>query len=454
MNFGAFAGGAADGYRKQNEDLRKQSEEKRTQDETERQDADRKLDDDVNKQTAEYMKQRLGVSSSPVVQEKPVVPTAVIENPAAQGFSLPSARPEPTTFSDSVAQRAQDGVLTAAAKPSAPQSIIAANGIDTASPMRQEITKPEPVVSPGVPKVRQPDINDMVDVAQHRTNLYLQNGNYTKAIDAHKDYIAFAAEKLKGEEKQRAELAKNTVAGIMSGNYSGLSIFYDSLPDGGKLQSVTPNKDGTITVAVADRDGKEKPPVTFKNGEHLANAVVSLVDTNVALQYMDRNGKAEIEAGKTKFEQEDKISTRNESRRHNIATEGIARTKAVEGTEGSTAEIKNARVFFPDLYKENPAKALSAFKDITTGEITAAKVRQTLLKTYEEGFWPDEAGTTQKDRDAFINERVGFVMGKSDSSAGGARSGGAVKISTKKELDALPSGTLYTAPDGSTRKKQ
>ena len=32
------------------------------------------------------------------------------------------------------------------------------------------------------------------------------------------------------------------------------------------------------------------------------------------------------------------------------------------------------------------------------------------------GGWPKEAGKTQEERDAFLNKRVNFVMGKSDES--------------------------------------
>lgn len=294
MNLGIFAGGMADGYSKGLEDQRKQQENKRRQDEADRQEADRKLDDEVNQQTADYMRKRLGVIADKPDPVKPVA-DAVVENPAARGVA---------------------GEVPQVAQPSSP----IAGGIQAQSEAAP--------IEAQKPKVRQPDINDMVDVAQHRASLYLQKGNYTKAIDAHKDYMAFAAEKLKSEEGKRAGMARSTVAGIMAGDYSGLGAFYDALPDGNKLQNVTPNKDGTITVEVVGADGKGKPPVTFKNGEHLANAVVSLVDTNAALQYMDRSGRAEIEAKKLKFAQDHDNQTLAETRRHNRASEGIALTKA------------------------------------------------------------------------------------------------------------------------------
>lgn len=389
MNLGIFAGGIADGYSKGLNDQRKQQEIKLRQDEVDRQNADRKLDEEVNKDTAEYMKKRLGAIQSPSSQEKPTAPATVVENPAARGITGESAQVE---------------------RPSSP----IAGGIQ--APAQNATASVEDLKL----KVRQPDINDMVDVAQHRASLYLQKGNYTKAIDAHKDYMAFAAEKLKSEEVQRAHLAKGAVTGIMVGDYSGLGALYDTLPDGNKLQSVTPNKDGTITIAVVAKDGKEKPPVTFKNGEHLANAVVSLVDTNTALQYMDRNGKAEIEAAKTKFDQENKTDTLAETKRNHIATEGIARTKAAEGSEATTAEIKNARVFFPELYAKKPADALSAFKDLTNGEKDASAVRMKLNAIYSDsmkGGWPKEAGKSQQERDAFLEKRVNYFTGKAPDAA-------------------------------------
>lgn len=176
LDWGAFGAG----LRGENvgEFKRSRSDEERRKKEEERDDAYRKdmegipsPDDAYKAKQAEYEKSR---KSSEVDSSSAVTAARVVANPAAQGFSLPTARPEPATFADSVAQRAQDGVLTAAAKPSAPQSIIAANGIGAASAMRQEIAKPEPVVSQEAPKA--PGMNDWLEFATKRAAIDVKHG--------------------------------------------------------------------------------------------------------------------------------------------------------------------------------------------------------------------------------------------------------------------------------------
>jgi len=116
--------------------------------------------------------------------------------------------------------------------------------------------------------------------------------------------------------------------------------------------------------------------------------------------------------------------TLGETVRHNKASEQILANKAAAGGD-TTAEIKNAQAFFPDLYKENPAKALAAFRETLSGEMTAANVRKSLMNIYEDrmkGGYPKGVGESRAARDAFINERVKFVMGKAQEGGGSSPS--------------------------------
>lgn len=398
LDWGAF--GAAARGESVSEFKRSRSDEERRKKEDERDDAYRKdiegipSPDDAHKtKLAEYEK----ANRQSEVDASTARSTAeVVGNPvAAQGIKMPSG-----TFSEDTAQRVDGNVLSRAA--GSPASIISTNGVGAAGALRQEIARPDPMVSPEAPKA--PGMNDWLEFATKRAAIDVKHG---KLNGLGMMQLAQARKQLMDEGVDEAVMKfqqGDAAGGLESFNASGKYV-------GAKLV-------GEPQRGEFDYNGVKMPTtiVTLQ----LPNGRTETINT---AQYGTARIKAEnqfsaaVEMMKHKDNKAHQADTLAETKRNHIATEGIARTKAVEGIEGSTAEIKNARVFFPDLYKENPAKALSAFKDLTTGEMTAAKVRQTLLKTYEEGFWPDEAGTTQKEKDAFINERVKFVMGKPESTA-------------------------------------
>lgn len=325
LDWGAF--GAAARGENVGEFISKRDDAEWKRKERARVEADKKLDDDVDKKSRDYALSRVAIApdGGKDVQGSPAATTQsapVMRNPAVDGITRNPGGTEGSPQQD-ISERPDIGLAASSSTANAVRSGV---NIRKAQQPQANATL-DNSEAPAQPKYRKPNVDDMIDVAQHRAQLYLNAGKYDKATAAHKDYMAFAAEKLKVEESHRSGLAKNAIAGIMAGDYSGLGSFYEALPDGNKLQNVTPNKDGTITISVVGRDGKAKPPVTFKNGEHLANAVVSMSDTNAALQYMDRNGKAEIEADKTKFEQDYKNRDLTEKGRHNKAVEDVYRNK-------------------------------------------------------------------------------------------------------------------------------
>lgn len=300
FNFGAFAGGAANGYSQGIEDQAKKNDADWKEKERLRIESDRKIDEDVNKQTSAYMKDKLTQQSSiknATVQES----APVISNTASNGIGIP-----PSATND--------------------------NATQPSTPMAQEINlggqPAQPIPDASAPKYRTPDVNDMLDVAKHRTDLFMQAGHFDKATAAHKDYLAFAAEKLQSEQQQRADLARKTIPGILTGNYSGLGAFYDMMPDGNKLGNVVQNKDGTVDVTVVSKDGQQRPPVKFQDNSHLANAVMSMVDSKFALENLDKQGQLEIKKAELEQTSKHQNETAVETARHNKADESTNRIKA------------------------------------------------------------------------------------------------------------------------------
>ncbi len=381
FNIGAFAGGAAQGIKEglDNESKRKAQE---------RQDKEWAKQDEMDKELAvleEARKARFDESAQrkkfDADQSSTRVSTQIVNNPAANGIVASPLLDAPKSDAEIVKSAQGNGI--AAARGIQPQ--------DQSQPS-QPFTAEKPT---------------FVDDMEHLSARLSIKAKYGKADEGSLLQMHQAIKTLKndGVDDAVAKIHHGDIAGAMKefndvGQYRGAKVI--GQPQAGEYDYAGVKLPTTI-VTIEMPDGAQQTINTAQYG--------------AARFKMDQTLKAIMKGAEIKQAGKHQDETLNETKRHNIASEGIAR--AGGGSEGTTAEIKNARVFFPELYKENPAKALSAFKDLTTGEMTAAKVRQTLMTTYSDsmkGGWPDEAGTTQKERDAFVNKRVEFVMGKSDSS--------------------------------------
>lgn len=312
VNAGILAGGIAKGWSQGINDQAKQNDSDWQKSERARVDKARKQDEEINATLSAEMKDMLRLSE-------------------------PAGEP-------SIAATGVNGVTTPSDQP--------------APPMAQGISQP----ATEKPKYRSPTVDDMARIAQRKVQLSLESGNYNGALAAHTDAMAFASEKLKKEEAGRQVLGEKAIQGIAMGDYSGLTALYDTFPDGKKLSGVTTNKDGTISITLKDSSGKELEPKTFPNVQYLNAAVMTMVDTNKSLDALDKAGKQEIERAK-----------QLEDARHNKEGEDIDRTKAdaelIKAKTGSdekaTAEMKNAKAFFPDL---PPAEGLKKFRALLEKE--------------------------------------------------------------------------------------
>ena len=212
MNFGMMMGGAADGYRKQSEDMRKQAEEKRKQDEADRQETYRKEVESYEPAQAKYQKQveqhkgtarnaEVDASTTRTAQE--VAPVAV--NPAAQGIKL-----APATFAADTAQRAVEN-------PIQPARSFATNGITAADVARAGIARPEQKAMPEPPKP--PGMHDeLMDIV----NLARIDVKYGKANAASLYPLISAVKQMEDEGLTKA------LRMAASGDYEGAKRTFES----------------------------------------------------------------------------------------------------------------------------------------------------------------------------------------------------------------------------------
>ena len=390
LDWGAF--GAAARGENVGEFKRGRSEEERRKKEEERQDTERKQYEEIIKSTHGEFKDGLK---------------------AAGGAAMPmqdayGAEPATPASANSIVAQGIGGSTVA---PSSKPLSVAAQGIV------------RPAAEAKEPTYREPDINDKFNYSDKLYGRLIEAGLFDKAKEVGQFRSGLLAEKLQGETKAREDAVRGGVAAIKSRNPKAILAALQSVsqfvPDGNDVTNVQMSGDGKYQITYGDN-----PPIAMDEGQ-LTSSVLGAGKVETILDYDHRLQQTAFqkaqEERQTKKDERDathQTDTLAETKRNHIATEGIARTKAVEGSEATTAEIKNARVFFPELYAKKPADALSAFKDLTNGEKDASAVRMKLNAIYSDsmkGGWPKEAGKSQQERDVFLEKRVNYFMGKADA---------------------------------------
>ncbi len=207
LSIGAFAGGAADGYRKQQEEFRKQKDEARRQKEADRQDKEAERE-------AAYQNERAGIKDPQALYDEQyaswekssreaeasvaadaAVAAADIQNNPATGLSgdmfTTHANPgqarqgiapaeasvldgaPPKSFAADHAQR-QDALPTEAPPQVARQAAQGIGGVGGEQAMRESLAQPEPAKKPEKP--REPGVADQLDYLTKMAGLDLKYG--------------------------------------------------------------------------------------------------------------------------------------------------------------------------------------------------------------------------------------------------------------------------------------
>lgn len=383
-NLGIMAGGAADGYRKQSEEMRKQADQKR-QDEAAKRDADYQKElESLSTPDAAY-RAKLAEHEAKNKTQAGTANTAasvIAAQGAAPAAPVYQAQP-PRTFTESIEQ---SRVL-----PSDKSPLPAERGI--ASAINTAINAPaQPEAAPAPP-----GLSDTLGYISKRAEIDMK---YGKLNGAGMMQLMHATKQLE-EEGVKGALLKFHSGDIQG----GLAEFNQSGKRRVKVIGAKP--------AEVDVGGMKLPTTMITIEDEQGNRqTINPAQTLHSMMTMEKQLDQAARAATTKHQGD----TLAETKRNHIATEGIARTKAAEGSEATTAEIKNARVFFPELYAKKPADALSAFKDLTNGEKDASAVRMKLNAIYSDsmkGGWPKEAGKSQQERDAFLEKRVNYFTAQS-----------------------------------------
>ena len=425
MNFGMMMGGAADGYRKQSEDMRKQAEEKRKQDEADRQEAYRKEVESYEPAQAKYQKQveqhkvtarnaEVDASTTRTAQE--VAPVAV--NPVAQGIKL-----APATFAADTAQRAAEN-------PMRPARSFATNGITAADVVRAGVARPEQKAMPEPPKP--PGMHDeLMDIV----NLARIDVKYGKANAASLYPLISAVKQMEDEGLATA------LRVAVSGDYEGAKRTFES------------------TGAIRDASGVRFEESMFDpgNGMKPIKSVVAVLPDGRRLdavgalwaqeQAKDVLGNAikmqehDLKVQTAKHQVKHQDDTLKENNRHNVASEGSARTKAVrENSESLPADVKSA-----EWYRSATPEQQKIYDKINAHKSKSVEEASfELFKSFSNSMsgFPREAGKTNQERQQYVRSVAATLLGKDAAPAPTSLPPGAKQVGTSGGKP------VYQTPDG------
>jgi hypothetical protein len=362
-------GGAADGYRKQNEEMRKAEEEKRKMGESEREDAYRKELEALSTPDVAY-KERLAAHQQAVKQAELEASTAgtaanIERNPAAGGLLAPQAdESEP--------------MLGAPTPARAPGSIIAKNGIGAVTAMNAEAARPEAKQMPQAPTA--PGIVDMLDYATKRATIDIRHG---KMDGAGIIQLAQARKQIEDEGFKDALLSIHN--GDIQGGIDAFNQYgkrrvklVDAKPIEADIGGV---KMQSHIVTVEDENGNRQTI----NAAQALNGIRKMenqLDTAIKLMQLRQNAK----------HQDESLA---ESRDYHRGVIDVARNKATR-TGGLTvpqqrtnAEIDAAREYVAGMSAEEIRRRTAQYS--TTGRenpdydpTLASKVRQSQHRKYGE----------------------------------------------------------------------
>lgn len=142
------------------------------------------------------------------------------------------------------------------------------------------------------------DDETMVKLNKLRTFELANRGLFDNALQAAREGMQYAANKIALEESQRKAAVRDAVAAAGMGDFSrALEVYNKFVPDGSRATKIVQNKDGSLTVErVSDVDGTPLPSGTFKNLDHLVSAISSLGDSKALINYVERTFKHDIES--------------------------------------------------------------------------------------------------------------------------------------------------------------
>lgn len=371
MNLGAFAGGAAQGYSKGLEDNLKKQEAERRQKEIEREEAYRKeveaasKDSPWEKQKAAQAEQGKAKRQAEIDASTTETAARVVSNPVAQGISTPA-----NTFAGDTEQRGADNVLL--------QKPAASAGLDAASTLNREIAKPEQQAQPEAP--RPPGL---LDVMNHADRLAAIDLKYGKINGEGMMKLALARKQLADEgvdeavmRFQQGDAAGGLEAFNSAGKYVGAKIV--GTPQRGEFD-FNGTKVPTTIVTIAMPDGRTETINTAQYGA-----------ARIKMEKRIDLAREAANAERTAKHQGDVLS---ETKRHNIASEGIDSQKAaaaaakakkegykVEGSEvatvlGDPAVDKNGKPVVDimtgrQVVNRNPAREDAFYKWMAQNGIT------------------------------------------------------------------------------------
>lgn len=299
FNLGIMAGAAADGFRKQNEEMRKQADEKRRDEEAKREAEYQKELEKLPTPDAEY-RAKLAEHEARQKAQAGTAKTAA-DVVAAQG-SAPVYQAEPRTFAESVAQN-RGALPLAPEQPAGRAPFVAGNGLSGAikSALNEPVKPDDAPTPPGLPET--------LGYISQRAAIDMKYGKINGVG---------MMQLMQATKQLEEEGVKDALLKFHSGDIQGGA---DAFNQGGKRRvKVIESKPSEVDV------GGVKLPTTLVTveDEQGNRQTINPAQTLHSMMGLEKQLEQAFRMNKDKRDAESQA----EQRRHNLAVEGIARDKA------------------------------------------------------------------------------------------------------------------------------
>lgn len=143
---------------------------------------------------------------------------------------------------------------------------------------------------------------DFINASKFRTFALSDAGLYDDAMKVAEQGMKYANNLIESQTKEREQAFGQAASAALQGNFEAMKNAYNKyIPDGASIDSITPNKDGTVTIARRSTvDGTDLGRQTVPLQQLIASAE-SLVDPKAASAYLQRTFQNDVEKRRLKL---------------------------------------------------------------------------------------------------------------------------------------------------------
>lgn len=235
--------------------------------------------------------------------------------------------------------------------------------------------------------------SDFMNASKFRVFALTDAGLFDDAGKVAEQGLTYANRLIEAQTKERTQAFGQAASAALQGNFEGMKNAYNKyIPDGAAIDSITPNADGTVTIARRSTvDGADLGKQTIPLQQLIASAE-TLVDPKAASAYLQRTFQNDIEKKRLQLSQNaDSRAGAAEGR----AQEAFDTTKADRSNTKAQEEAK--REASVAIFKEqNPGATNAQLEAVRQGIVPPTTDTSKITSDFKPNSYGEGGTATQK----------------------------------------------------------